>query len=378
MRMSGFFPASRTRGLPDAPVATAVFRQRLRLAFMALLVLVGGAGCAPTTEIARPAGSDVLEEQQWQRIEAEKVYLKRKSHLQDLAWRIRTAGLQLCPEDHIRSVGWVWKDTATLDNKDRKLFSGVYGLKEGIVITHVIFGSPAAYAGLRELDVIRSVNGVAIPSANATEAFVRSLEVLSMPSSNQNLSLGIERDEEQLTLEIVPVKTCSFPVVLIKNDDLNAAADGKAIYITAGMYRFAESDEELMTVIAHEFAHNSEGHIEKRTGNYLLGSIFDIIAAGYGVNTQGTFGNLGGSLYSQDFEREADYVGMYYLANAGVDTAVVNEFWRRMAIEHPDGIREHYNSSHPSTAERWANLKATHEEIEQKLVSEAALLPERK
>jgi len=345
---------------------------------MAVLFLFGGVGCAPTTKIARPAGSDVLEEQQWQRIEAEKVYLERNAHLQDLAWRIRTAGVPLCPDDHIRSVGWVWKDTATLDKKDRTLFSGVYGLKDGIVISHVIFGSPAAYAGLRELDVIRSVNGVTIPAANASEVFVSSLEAMSMPMSQQHLVLEVERDDQQVTLDIVPVTTCSFPVVLIKDDDLNAAADGRATYITAGMYRFAESDEELMTVIAHEFAHNSEGHIEKRTGNYLLGSIFDIIAAGYGVNTQGTFGNVGGSLYSQDFEREADYVGMYYLANAGVDTEVVNAFWRRMAIEHPEGIREHYNSSHPSTAERWANLKATHEEIEQKLVSEGALLPERK
>ncbi len=345
---------------------------------MAMLVLIGAVGCAPTTEIARPAGSDVLEEQQWQRIEAEKVYLERNAYLQDLAWQLRTTGLKLCPDDHIRSVGWVWKDTATLDKKDRTLLTGVYGLKDGIVISHVIFGSPAAYAGLREMDVVRSVNGVAIPAANASEVFVKSLETVSMPMSQQHLVLEVERDDQLVSLDIVPVITCSFPVVLVKDDDLNAAADGKAVYITAGMYRFAESDEELMTVIAHEFAHNSEGHIEKRTGNYLLGSIFDIIAAGYGVNTQGTFGNLGGSLYSQDFEREADYVGMYYLANAGVDTSVVNTFWRRMAIEHPDGIREHYNSSHPSTAERWANLKATHEEIEQKLVGEAVLLPERK
>lgn len=341
--------------------------------FIALL-----AGCAPTTEIAHPTATDVLKEQDWQRVEAEKIYLERQSHLQDMAWRLRTTGLKLCPEDQVRMFGWVWKDTSAMEEKDRALFSGVYGLKSGIVITHVIFGSPAALAGLREIDVIRSVNGVAIPETHSTEAFVRSLEALTLPTSNQTLALGVERGDEQLTLDIVPVKTCSFPVILVKDDSLNAAADGQSVYVTAGMYRFAESDEELMTVIAHEFAHNSEGHIEKRTGNYLLGSIFDIIAAGYGVNTQGTFGNVAASLYSKDFEREADYVGMYYLANAGVDTSVVNSFWRRMAIEHPDGIKEHYSSSHPSTAERWANLKATHEEIQRKLVSEAELMPERK
>ncbi|WP_461517703.1 M48 family metallopeptidase [Porticoccus sp.] len=351
-----------------------------RLCFSTALVYLAMvlAACAPTTEIAQPSATEVLQEQGWQRIEAEKVYLERQSHLQDLAWRLRISGLKLCPEHQIRSFGWVWKDTSALAEKDRALFSGVYGVGEGIVITHVIFGSPAAYAGLRELDVVRSVNGIEIPKTHSTEAFARALEKLSMPSSDLPLVLGIERGGELLTLEIVPVKACSFPVMLVKDDSLNAAADGRSVYVTAGMYRFAESDDELMTVIAHEFAHNSEGHMEKLTGNYLLGSIFDIIAAGYGVNTRGTFGNVAASLYSKDFEREADYVGMYYLASAGVDTAVVNEFWRRMAIEHPDGIKEHYSSSHPSTAERWANLKAAHEEIQRKLVGEMELLPERK
>lgn len=346
--------------------ATAVF-------FMTLL-----AGCAPTTEIARSSATDVLKEQDWQRLEAEKVYLERQVHLQDLAWRLRTNGLRLCPDAQIRSSGFVWKDTSALEAKDRTLFSEVYGLQKGIVITHVIPGSPAELSGLKAMDHVLSVNGQVIPASNSGEAFVKTLGASSMLESKVKVVLDIKRADQPMTLDIEPVKTCSFPVILVKDDSLNAAADGQSIYITAGMYRFAESDEDLMTVIAHEFAHNSEGHIEKRTGNYLLGTIFDILAAGYGVNTRGTFGNVAASLYSQDFEREADYVGMYYLANAGVDTSVVNRFWRRMAIEHPSGIKEHYSSSHPSTAERWANLKAAHEEIQEKLVKEAALVPERK
>jgi len=350
----------------------------LRTLFLLLSALALLVGCAPTTEVARPSGTAVLEERHWQRVEAEKVYLQRQSHLQDLAWRLRVHGLKLCPEHRVRSLGWTWKDTSVMDKEDRELFAGIYGTAPGVVVTHVIPEGPAALAGLQRGDIIRSVNGRTIPKSGGGEVLVAVLAELLNPQATASLRLGVWRSEREKALEITPHLTCSYPVILVREDELNAAADGHAVYLTAGMYRFAESDAELMTVIAHEFAHNSEGHIEKRTGNYLLGSLFDIIAAGYGVNTQGTFGNLGASLYSKDFEREADYVGMYYLANAGVDTSVANAFWRRMAIEHPDGIREHYSSSHPSTAERWANLKATHEEIQQKLVSEAALLPERK
>ena len=102
------------------------------------------------------------------------------------------------------------------------------------------------------------------------------------------------------------------------------------------------------------------------------------MAADYGINTQGIFGKTTSSLFSQELQRDADYVGMYYLANAGIDTTHVAGFWRRMAIEHPSGIKENHGASHPSTAERWVNLGAAHNEIQSKILNELPLLPERK
>lgn len=342
------------------------------------LLLVSLAACAPTSQVARSTSIEVLEEQNWQLIEAEKVYQKRQAHLQELAWKLRTQSLKLCPDHQSRSIGIDFKDTTTIKPADKEVYSRVYGSHLGIVVTHVVPGSPAHISGLQKGDIILSVNGKDIPEKKAAKVFVETYADVAKFDSSMDVQLRIQRSNEQLGLEIEPVTTCMFPAILLKDDRLNAFADGAAVYITTGMYRFAETDEELLTVLAHEFAHNSEGHIQKKTGNFLLGSVLDIIAAGYGVNTQGTFGKMTASLYSQDFEREADYVGMYYLANSGVDTSIVKNFWRRMAIEHPDGIQEHYDRSHPSTAERWVNLSAAHEEIQRKLLNESELLPERK
>jgi predicted Zn-dependent protease len=66
-------------------------------------------------------------------------------------------------------------------------------------------------------------------------------------------------------------------------------------------------------------------------------------------------------MFSQEFEAEADYVGMYFMARAGYDIDGVEEFWRRMSAENPRGIRLAY--THPNNAARFVGLAATGEEI---------------
>ena len=59
------------------------------------------------------------------------------------------------------------------------------------------------------------------------------------------------------------------------------------------MMRFAVDDTDLAIVVGHELAHNVMTHSSKKMANYVLGSIVDILAAIYGVNTQGMFGQAG-------------------------------------------------------------------------------------
>ena len=104
-------------------------------------------------------------------------------------------------------------------------------------------------------------------------------------------------------------------------------------------------------------------HIDKKRGNALFGSIFDVVAAAYGVNTQGAFGNMGAKAFSQDFEAEADYIGMYVLALADYQVDDVANFWRRMGASNPGSIETQYSGTHPGTAERYLALEQIAEEI---------------
>lgn len=177
---------------------------------------------------------------------------------------------------------------------------------------------------------------------------------------------------------------CTFPFALDKDDaPVNAYTDGEKIVVAPAMMKFATDDNQLATVLAHEYAHAIMNHPGKTQQNATIGGLLgiaaDTLAGSQGFNTGGMFSKLGvqGAVmrYSQGFEREADYVGMYILQRGGYNIHAAPYLWRRMATLNPDGI---YNaSSHPTTAERYLLLNKTSQEIVGKQSAGQPLVPER-
>src|SRR5262249_4813644 len=156
--------------------------------------------------------------------------------------------------------------------------------------------------------------------------------------------------------------------------------DGQNVFVTSAMLRFTVNDDELAVVLGHEIAHNAMGHADAQRRNAGIGALFgaalDVFAATQGVNTQGQFTGLGADkgsrVFSQDFEREADYVGMYLLARAKHPYKMAPDFWRRMGAELPGSIK--FASTHPTTAERYIRLDQAAAEIAGKVEASAPLL----
>ncbi|MEE8623145.1 MAG: M48 family metallopeptidase, partial [Alphaproteobacteria bacterium] len=130
-----------------------------------------------------------------------------------------------------------------------------------------------------------------------------------------------------------------------------------------GMVRFAEKDSELATVIGHEMAHNAMGHMDAKIGNFLFGTLFDILAA---------------QAHSQSFEAEADYVGLYMTVLAGYEIENAPNFWRRMGVLHPGSIRANFSATHPSAPERFVALEQSVKEIRAKQAQGLPLVPDMK
>lgn len=177
---------------------------------------------------------------------------------------------------------------------------------------------------------------------------------------------------------------CVNEVFYVEDKEVNAYTDGKNIFVTEGMLNFA-TDEELAIVIAHELGHCYESHIDKKINNRMLGemaaAILNTAAAQVlgipTVITKSEGATVGAMVYSQEFELEADYIGLYLLARAGYSTETSARFWRKMAERAPLKSNN-LIGTHPPTAERYLLLEKTHKEIEAKKARDEKLLPNRK
>lgn len=350
----------------------------MRKAFLAVLAAILIAGCAaPTTQRIKIDDVAAEIEAKKQRQVALESLVEDQTRLFRVSYPILMHAHSLCGDKTRYSIGAWFVNDAALGRDFKEAAASAYGLSDIVKALHVMPGSPADKAGLRVGDVPVSINGWAVPVGD--DAIKALMEKMSELLTSENpLSVAILRGEIRQTVQIVPEKTCDYPVNLNEQDVINAFADGKRVIITRGMLRFAQNDTELGLVVAHELAHNAMKHMDAKTTNYVLGSIFDILAAAYGVNTQGAFGNAAASAYSQDFEAEADYVGLYMMAQTGVDIEQAPKFWRRMAAAHPGSIRSNHAASHPATPHRFLALEEAVKEIKSKQASGQALVPEMK
>lgn len=141
------------------------------------------------------------------------------------------------------------------------------------------------------------------------------------------------------------------------------ALPGGAILVTDDLIEMAETPNELAAVLAHEAAHVERRHVMQAVWRSLgLGLILDaVVGGGTGAGQQAVL--LAGSItdlrYSRDAELEADARGQALLKAAGLSSAGMGPFFRRLA-ETAEGdspkaaaVRE-LISTHPDTARRAA------------------------
>ena len=341
----------------------------LRRAAVHLLAMFALAGCAaPTAKL--PEVGDELE-----RKEAEKqahtaywLLRARRARVWEVGYRLRSGNVGLCGE-YVAPDGGFYVDT--LDHYPEALRdAGRKRLGDRPVVARVYPGSPADVAGLKVDDAIASVDG-------STD--VVNDEIWRRAYADGAAKLRIERARMLRTVVVRPEPACASAVLLDSEEpELNAFADGSRVVVASGMLNFVENDRELALVIAHELAHNILGHVDKQMQNMVGGLIADIVLL---VVTQGY--SAGVSLtqaaklvYSKEFEAEADYVGMYLLANAEYGLWGASAFWRRMGAEHLVGGGESRSLTHPSTAKRYLAIRKAIKEINAKREKGERLVPE--
>jgi len=150
----------------------------------------------------------------------------------------------------------------------------------------------------------------------------------------------------------------SFKVV--NTDMVNAfAAPYGYVYMTRGFLGFAESEDEIAFVLAHEI-----GHVTNRDSikSFKQSILFNIGAALLGSQSEalGELGGIGAGLlmmhYSRGDEQDADVAGAMYSYAAGYDPQGGINFFERLHSELEKGANpsnlEHLFLTHPPTEGR--------------------------
>jgi hypothetical protein len=324
-----------------------------------LVVLIG---CAtPTTKGVGVSDAAVRAEADRQRDWAVQSIVEDQKRLARVGRTLSTNAHNLCGKDVAPNTGAVFlsKSRSELSPSYEKL----YGIAERPTVLFVLDESPASAAGLQAGDIVTQLNNAPVPNMDSLDGVFRTL------GPDDSIRMRIERNGAVLALEFKPEMACRYSFVLNSNPAPNAYADGARIVVTRGMMAFAKDDLELSLVLAHELAHNVMHHMDAKAQN-AVGEFLNLLLAAIGSGERawgGSVSSKGTLSYPQEFEAEADYVGLYILASTGLPFRDTARFWRRLANSQPSNIGTRYTGSHPSFPYRMLALEATAKEISEKM-----------
>ena len=119
-------------------------------------------------------------------------------------------------------------------------------------------------------------------------------------------------------------KTLTFTCDIIQSHSINAfSAPGGHIFVTYGLLKFAETEDEVAGIIGHEVAHASLRHASK-----LYREFMEILSQrDKGTDSAATL--LLFNCHLEEFEQEADTTGVLYAHKAGFDPNGLPDFLER-------------------------------------------------
>ncbi len=157
---------------------------------------------------------------------------------------------------------------------------------------------------------------------------------------------------------------------LLESDEINAlSAPGGYIFITTGLLRKLENEDELAAVLAHEIAHIQAKHglaaikkAEKSKGTMMGGEVVGalncsqvthVLSAAFEAAVDDIVNTLLIKGYSRDQEFEADKIAQQILKDSGYNTAGLGNALEELNTTQSGGG---WFSTHPSPQDRLNEL----------------------
>lgn len=165
-------------------------------------------------------------------------------------------------------------------------------------------------------------------------------------------------------------------LVVVDNEVLNAfAVPGGVIGMHSGLMLYAQSEDELATVLAHEIAHLSQRHFSRGVEQQKKQAPINLAAMLAGLVLIATTGGSAGMAaitasqaaaleaqlrFSRSNEQEADRIGMQTISEAGMDPHAAPSMFERMlaASRYSGGNRiPEFLRTHPLSENRISDTR---------------------
>jgi len=355
-----------------------------KLFYLIFFILVSGCLETPKGKLPSINQAEIDMEAERQKRLSYAKYIDQMSLVKSIGFKINSLNADICNKTDFNS-GLTFANENVMGLKIAKFFPSKINLGSQVSIINIVKNSPADKAGLALGDIILEVEGYTFPEGkNALKKISKHFKDIEEKKIKK---IKIDRNGEILTFDINQTKICNYPIIFTQDKIVNAYADGKSIIMTQGMVDYARDDNEIAMVIAHELAHNDRGHLDAMKKNTLImgsiGFVLDLMTIYYSGGTAGgdaqnteMWSKIGRNAYSVEFEKDADYGGVYYAYRAGYDISQVKSFWERIGSENPKQIA--ISSTHPATSERYLQIDKTVKEINKKKNDGLALVPNEK
>ncbi|HVS51262.1 MAG TPA: M48 family metallopeptidase [Opitutaceae bacterium] len=168
----------------------------------------------------------------------------------------------------------------------------------------------------------------------------------------------------------MPDADWEFVVFDVPNEINAFAMAGGKVGVFTGLFKIVKNDDQLASVLAHEIAHVTAKHVHEKLSEQLaaqtvgtvgmLGGMaggaslltVDALGQAYGITT-----TVGGLAFDRKKEKEADYIGLMYMARAGYDPQEAVKVLEQLEEETGGaGGGSAFLSTHPPTPERISQL----------------------
>lgn len=316
---------------------------------MAAAPLPAGAKAAPKAQVSQLTELQMLDQR-----------------VADIGWKLATLNLELCPV-HFAATGITLHSASQYNASWRSSAVEAFGFEQGKpAVLAVAKGSPAWNSGIRPNDIIVSLNGVALGRPDAkisakgnyseTDSAMALVESVKI---GEPVVLGVERGDDRIALDVMPVESCASRFEMATSNQLNANSNGRVVQVFGRLVVALSSDDDLALVMAHELAHNTLGHNQSIKSRRLSTSLF------------AAFNSSGKVL--RDFELQADRYGIFMAARAGFAYSHAAAFWKRFAST--GGISAWIAITHPSPRNRERKAQAAVDEVNLLVAQHKPLIP---